>query len=1056
MKKINLILLALVIYIGASAQPKEIGNAWQNQKVNEINRAPMHSSYFVFDSKTAALIGDWQKSPYYINLNGSWKFNWVENYSKIPANFYDENYDDQAWDNFRIPATWEVNGYGYPVYVNIGYEFSHIIKVEPPLVPVDYNPVGTYRKKIIVPKNMNGKDIFIHFGAVKSNLTLWINGKFIGYSEDSKLPAEFNITNFVREGENTVVFQVARWCDGTYLEGQDMWRVSGVTRDCYIYARNQVRLEDLRLRTDFDNEYKNATLILNPKFSSTSNAGNYALEIEVFDNNNSIFKNQVKLSSIIDSIAIPFANPKKWSAETPNLYKLILSLKDENGKFIEVIPQTFGFRKVEIVNGALLVNGKPILIKGINRHETHPSTGQTISKELMELDLKTMKQFNINTVRTCHYPNDEYLYELCDKYGIYVIDEADIESHGIGYNITKTLANQPSWLNAHMLRCQRMYERDKNKTCIIIWSMGNEAGNGYNFYECYLWLKQNDKTRPIQYERAIADWRNFGTEWNSDIITPMYSSIPELEYYIDKVKHTRPLIMCEYAHAMGNSMGNFKEYWDLIRKNQPVLQGGSIWDMIDQALYKVNEKGDTIYAYGGDFGPANVPSDGNFLCNGVFHPDRSPNPHAFEMKKVYQNILTSLIDTKPTIEIFNENFFKTIDNVKLVWELQVDGKIAKTGNISDLVLEPHQKKQLVIPVKIPQKTSQEIFLNISYKLIKAEPLLEANFEIASEQLFISGKWTNSIAPQPDKTLISKETTDKIEITSPKLSIVFNKQNGLIEKYEVNKVSLLENGYFLKPNFWRIPTDNDYGAKLQIKLKPWREATEKQQLVSIKLDNLDSKLVKVHTEFFLGETINANLFIDYLINSKGEVEVAQSLKVNKTIVLPNDIEDQKEGFLHLPKFGMQMVLPEKYATIEFYGRGPHENYSDRSYSANVGLYKQKVKDQCFDYIRPQETGNKTDIRWYKLVDSKGNGIEIVSDTLLSITAKNYLDNDLDEGDAKTKRHTREVKPRPFTVLSIDYKQMGLGGNDSWWSWPMPQYRLPYKNYQYRYLIKPITK
>lgn len=1054
MKKLILFKAALLACLGAIAQPKEIGNAWQNEKISEINRAPMHASYFVYDSKTDALVGDWQKSPFYINLNGTWKFNWAENFIKSPANFYEEGFNDSEWDNFNIPASWEVNGYGYPVYVNIGFEWSHIFKANPPFVPTEYNPVGSYCRKINIGKEQIGKTIFIHLGTAKSNVTLWVNGKFVGYSEDSKLAAEFDITKFVREGENAIAFQIMRWCDGSYLEGQDMWRISGITRDCYIYARNPIHLADYRLKTDLDKEYKNATLTLTPIFSAIKEG--YSFEVEVLDNSKSLFKNIYPATSIKDSITIPINDPKKWTAETPNLYQLLLTLKDEKGNIVEVIPQPVGFRKVEIINGSLLVNGKPILIKGVNRHETHPQTGQTISKEMMELDIKTMKRFNINAVRTCHYPNDEYLYDLCDKYGIYVVDEANIESHGSGYDLTKTLANKPSWVNAHLARCQRMLERDKNRTCVITWSMGNEAGNGYNFYECYLWLKKNDNTRPIQYERAIADWRNFSTEWNSDIIPPMYPSIPELQYYLEKVKHERPLIMCEYAHAMGNSMGNFKDYWDLIRKNQPILQGGFIWDMIDQALYKINANGDTIYAYGGDYGPSNVPSDRNFLCNGVFHPDRTPNPHAFEMRKVYQNILTTLIDSKPTIEVYNENFFKTLDNVKLEWSLQVDGKIVKTGVITNLIIEPRQAKQVAIPVKIPQNNNQESFLNLSYKLIKPEPLLDANFEIVGEQLHLSGTWVNSINPKPADALAVKETNEKIEITSNKLVLAFNKLNGLIERYEVNKVSLLENGYFLKPNFWRAPTDNDYGAKLQLKLKPWKDASEKQKLVSISVNSTDNKIAKVNTQFYLGQTIDANLFINYTINAKGEVEVAQSLKVNKTITIPDNIEEQKDGFFYLPKFGMQIVLPEKYGSIEFYGRGPHENYWDRNYSANVGIYKQKVKDQCFDYIRPQETGNKTDIRWYRLTDKNGVGIEITSDSLLYLTAKNFLDSDLDEGDAKNNRHTREIKPQPFTVLSIDYKQMGLGGCDSWWSWPMPNYRLPYKNYVFRYLIKPISK
>ncbi len=823
MKKV----LTILIILFASqfyAQPFEIGNAWCNETVNEINRLPMHASYFVFANLSEAQKGEWKNSQFYINLNGQWKFNWVESYPKVAKGFWEENFNDMNWDNFKVPANWETNGYGYPVYTNSGYEFEHLMKPNPPLVPIDYNPIGTYRRKITIDKAWDGKEIIIHFGGVKSNLSLWVNGKFVGYSEDSRLPSEFNITKYIRYGENTIVFQVMRFSDGTYLECQDMWRLSGVTRDCFIVARNPVHIHDFEIITELDKNYADASLIVKPILSLPNNANDYSIKITLYDGKNIVAGKTCSGLEIEKGISIPIKNPNKWSAEIPYLYHLIISLLDKEGNNVEVIPQEIGFKKVEIVDGKFLVNGKPILIKGVNRHETNPITGQTLSKEDMEKDVQLMKQYNINALRTSHYPNHEYMYELCNKYGIYVVDEANIESHGIGYNLSRTLANRPTWKAAHLERVQRMYERDKNKTCIVTWSLGNEAGNGYNFYECYLWLKNRDNSRPVQYERAIVDYR-FNMEWNSDIIPPMYPSPADLVSYSDKSKeHIKPLIMCEYAHAMGNSMGSFKDYWDIIRSNQPILQGGFIWDMIDQALYKVNSSGDTIYAYGGDYGPANVPSDRNFMCNGVFHPNRIANPHAYEMKKVYQNILTKLTNTKPSIEVFNEFFFKTIDNVKLVWSLIVNGKVTDKGIVENLDILPRQKKQFDIPVEIPNGNNQEVFLNISYQLKNDEPLLPTGFEIASEQLSIMGTYTNNLALEAAGQISIAENDNGIELASSKMKIVFNRKSGLIEKYEIGKNSILEPGYTIKPNFWRVPTDNDYGANLPVKLKAWREAS----------------------------------------------------------------------------------------------------------------------------------------------------------------------------------------------------------------------------------------
>ena len=1053
MRSICSLLFTFFIPYFVHSQPIEIGDAWKNERIQQISRESMHCSYFVFENTENALKGNWQNSSNYISLNGNLKFKWVENLLKAPVGFQENNYDDSGWDNFRIPATWEVNGYGYPIYVNHQYEFNHLMKPDPPHVPGDYNPVGSYRKIINIEKEFDGKEVFIHFGAVKSNLTLWVNGKFVGYSEDSKLPAEFNITKFIKEGGNLIAFQVFRWNDGSYLECQDMWRVSGVHRDCYIYARNKVHIRDFKIVTDLDSEYINADLKLD--FDIAGEENGYKLNIELFDSEKrSVFTKTYDVNDVGKSISIPVSNPKKWTAETPYLYQALFTLIELNGKVSEVIPVKIGFREVEIIDGKFLINGKAVLVKGVNRHETHPKTGLYISNEVMEQDIKLAKQFNINTIRTCHYPDDEYFYELCDKYGIYVIDEANVESHGMGYNLLRTLANRPSWVDAHVARATRMYDRDKNHPCVITWSLGNEAGNGYNMYNSYLALKNLDSTRPVQYERANNDW-GFGFEWNTDIVCPMYPDPKGLLYYADSIiDHSRPLIMCEYAHAMGNSMGGFKDYWDVIRSRQPVLQGGCIWDMIDQAFYKVNEQGDTIYSYGGDYGPENVPTDKNFLCNGVFHPDRTPNPHAFEVKYVYQDILTRLAGDNYDIEVFNEFFFKNLDNIRLDWNISKEGIIIEKGSINDLDILPQKKKKYSINPKFTPDAQSEYCLNISYRLKNDEPLLLKDHEIAKDQFVIRPglKMINEIKPEKELKVIKDDNS--VTISSGKNQFKFDTKNGFLNEYIVNGQDIMEKGHFLKPNFWRPPTDNDYGAGLQKKFKAWKEASEKQELKEITVDDSDKKLVKVKAIYYLGKKIDADLIIEYMMNSKGEIEVVQNLKTykDKTIAAKTEGND----LLYLMKFGLQMVLSPEFEDIKYYGRGPHENYSDRNYSSHLGIFNQKVKDQCFDYVRPQETGNKTDVRWYELTDKAGKGIRIEANEPLSITARPFLDSDLDEGDNKSQKHTREIKARPFTVLSVDHKQMGLGCIDSWGAWPEPPYRLPYQDYSYSFVIRPVGK
>lgn len=1044
---LSAILFFLIITPACFAQ--EAIPFWQNEKMNEENRLPMHASYSVFENEAVAKEGDWKKSKNYINLNGVWKFKYLQNPSEIPEGFEKINFNDAAWDNFKIPANWDVNGYGYPVYTNTTYDFDKIIKVNPPFVPTIYNPVGIYRKTFTIGKDWQKKMILLHVGAAKSNLSVWVNGVYVGYGEDGKLPQEFQLNAFLKEGENSIVLKVMKWNDGSYLECQDFWRMSGITRDTYLYARNDAHLVDFEIVPNLDNSYVDGSLKITTNFSDLDKKNKYTLEVQLKDKETLIAAQTIKLEEATKKAVFNFdvKNPKKWTAETPNLYQIDFILKDKKGNIVEVIPQNVGFRKVEIKAGQLLVNGKAIYIKGVNRQETDPTTGQTISRERMEEDIKVLKQYNINAVRMSHYPNDEYFYELCDQYGIYLVDEANLESHGIGYDITKTLGNKPNWELAHWQRISRMVERDKNHPSIIIWSMGNEAGNGYNFYRAYLWLKNRDTSRPIQYERAsTAGWegKTMKFEWNSDIIDPQYSSPKGMEEYIAATPNPeRPYILSEYAHAMGNSMGNFKDYWDLFRK-QKNFQGGFIWDMIDQSVYKTKEDGTKVFAYGGDFGPKDVPSANNFLNNGIFNPERKPNPHAFEAKNVLQNILTSWENKETfTLKIFNEFFFKDLSNVRLHWELILDGIETESGTIDDLVINPQQEMTVALPIHLEGKKYQEAFVNISYTLKEAEPFLPKDFEIASEQLHLNGDWKNDIKLEEQAKIIVAKNNNAIVFKSDKAEITFDKKSGFISGYTFNKEAILKEGYQLRPDFWRAPTDNDMGANFQKNLLAWKQVMENPTLVSWNYVAVNEHKITVKAIYKL-TAVEANLVLTYELNSEGELFVNQSLNIDKNKETPM-----------LPRFGMEIILPKNFETVKYYGRGPSENYADRKYNTKVGLYNQTVFEQYYPYIRPQETGNKTDLRWLELSNDKIK-LSVQSDELFSMTALHYLTEDLDDGLEKDQRNAADLKERDLTSLKIDNKQMGVGGIDSWGAWPMEKYLLKDKNYQYQFKITPSLK
>lgn len=1006
---------------------------WQDPQVNEINRAPMHSTFFAYEDLESASVSVKEKSANYMTLNGTWKFFWVANADERPTDFYRIGYNDKGWDDMQVPAVWELNGYGDPIYVNVGYAWRNQYKNNPPYVPVEKNHVGSYRKEIIVPADWKGKDIIAHFGSVTSNMYLWVNGKFVGYSEDSKLEAEFDVTKYLKPGEeNLIAFQVFRWCDGTYLEDQDFFRYSGVGRDCYLYARNKNRIDDIRITPDLDSNYKDGKLDVELKLK-----GNNKVKLELLDAcGNVVAEKEVKGSGNVNT-DLQLENPVKWTAETPYLYTLRASVS-KGSVITEVVPVNVGFRKIEIKNAQILVNGQPVLFKGANRHEMDPDGGYVVSRERMLQDIQIMKKFNINAVRTCHYPDDAYWYELCDKYGIYMVAEANIESHGMGYG-ESTLAKNKKYAKAHMERNRRNVQRNFNHPSIIFWSLGNEAGYGPNFEAAYDWIKAEDPSRAVQYEQA-------GKTGKTDIFCPMYYRYKGCEEYSKDANSEKPLIQCEYAHAMGNSEGGFKEYWDLVRK-YPKYQGGFIWDFVDQSCRWTGENGKMIYAYGGDFNRFDA-SDNNFCDNGLISPDRVPNPHMYEVGYFYQNIWTTPADlSKGELNIYNENFFTDLSSYRMEWQLLKDGKIVRSGILDNLKVEPQQIAKVKLDLGETDNTG-EWLLNVSYVQKITEHLLPAGHVVARNQIVVrpyeapemqiaNVAQSNIKVSQP---VVNDENSNCLEISGESFNIQFNKSNGFMDYYEVNGTAMIKEGAQLTPNFWRAPTDNDYGAGLQKKNAVWRNPEMK--LLSLNHDVVDGMVV-VSAEYEM-KSVSAKLNIEYTVNNVGAVKVTQKM-----------ISDKSAKVADMFRFGMQLVMPESFEKIIYYGRGPIENYSDRNHSADLGIYNQTVTEQFYPYIRPQENGTKTDIRWWKLLNNEGKGLIFVSESPFSASALHYTIESLDDGEQKDQRHSFEVEPSPLTNFLIDKAQQGLACEDSWGAIPLPQYRLPYGDYEFTFIMTPVS-
>ena len=1027
----------------ASAQKTPV---WKDAGVNQQNREQRHAHFFGFENAEKAK-GDKKESGRYLSMEGKWKFNFVKNHQDAPQGFYALKYDDSKWVDFPVPGLFEIEGYGDKIYKNMGYAWCTTFKNDPPYIGETNNYTGSYRRTFELPASWKGQEVYFYVGSATSNLSLWVNGKYVGYSEDSKVAAEFNITKYLKPGKNLIAMQIMRWCDGSYLEDQDFWRFTGIAREVYLYATPKVHIKDVFVKQD----YQQGKGVLNVDVKLAG--GKAPVEAKLYDADGKL---------VAEELQATVENAKPWTAETPYLYTLEIAVK-KGAETTEVIKQRVGFRHIEIKGGQLLVNGQPILIKGADRHELDPDGGYIVSVDRMIQDIKIMKQLNINAVRTCHYPDDPRWYDLCDEYGLYLTAESNLESHGMGYR-EKTLAKRPDFEKAHIERQEGNMMTYKNHPSIIVWSLGNEAGYGPNFEKAYDWVKAYDNTRPCQYERAEL-------EGKTDIFCPMYMGYEDSENYskgsaanykgttVGGGKDVKPLIQCEYAHAMGNSMGGFKEYWDLIRK-YPVYQGGYIWDFVDQGLRdKSKITGKEIFTYGGDYGryPA---TDHNFNCNGIIAPDRRLNPHAHEVQYYYQNVWVAdkgLKDGK--FEIYNENFFKTLDDLELEWYVggaaegghhhggnnRPAGMTFGHGGKMDISgIAPQQRKEFVcedmqkiITKMMGHHGDQELFVYFIFKSKDAQPLIEKG-QVLARQQFVLNPYQFPQLSIVNCQLSIEETESYVKLDAAGTTLTIGKWSGWIDYLDVDGKEMLVDHQSIVPEFWRAPTDNDYGAGLQHRLGVWKNPEMK-----LKECKVDGNTV---TSTFDMPSVKATLVMTYTLTAEGEVIVREQLKADK---------DAK--IAPMMRYGVQLQMPKEFDAIKYCGRGPVENYIDRNSSEFIGLYENKVKDEYYGYVRPQESGNHTDVRWFRVVNAEGKGLEFYGNAPMEASALNYLTEDLDDGASKDKvigRHSGDLIERPLTQVHIQQRQMGLGCVNSWGAWPRAEYQLPYKDYDFTFAIRPI--
>jgi beta-galactosidase len=1048
---------------------EKVPRDWENPEVFNINREDPHASLISFADEKSALEAIKTNSPNYKSLNGLWKFNCVNSPDQRPFWFFKDDYDTRDWKDIEVPSNWQMKGYDVPVYVNIVYPFwayedifhpnTTTYKKIPPAIPHDWNPVGSYKRNFTVPSDWKNKEIFIHFGAVSSAFYIWVNEKLVGYSQDSKMPAEFNITKYLKSGKNSLSVEVYRWCDGSYLEDQDFWRLSGIQRAVYLHARPKTYINDFFAIGDLDKNYTEGVLKVNVSLKTASvNENEFEVDASLFDGTQKLYSESknVKLSGDKGSINFKknIQGIKKWSAEKPDLYSLVITLKDKTGNIAECVSSKIGFRKVEIINSQLLVNGVAIRLKGVNLHEHNDVTGHVIDEATVLKDIKTMKSNNINAVRTSHYPQQEFWYDMCDKYGLYLVDEADIESHGMGYDKDVTLADKPEWAAAHHDRMERMVERDKNHPSVIIWSMGNEAGDGHNFLNGYKWIKGRDMTRPVQYERAE---KNTNTpERHTDIWCNMYAPIEELEAYAKDAKNDRPMIMVEYAHAMGNSTGNLQDYWDVIEK-YPKLQGGFIWDWVDQGFLKTNENGEKYWTYGGDYGEMGIPSDGNFNINGLVWPDRTPHPGLYEVNKVYQYVGFEPVDLiNGMVKITNKYDFTNLSEFNFEWEVVSDGKTIQSGKIPVLNVKPKAQILVQIPVsKIEAIPGAEYFLNIMVSRSDAWNFVPEDHVYATAQFKMPVEEKPRVVNNDKISVLQTKTVGKeLEVSGVDMNITFDLGTGRMTSFNYKGKEMLKKGP--EPDFWRPPTDNDYGYDMDKLLGVWKKAGERTFVTKANINQPELGKVVLTFNYDIPDANGKKI---------GGYATTYTIYGSADVVIKNQFSKLSDNIPEIPRMGMQMQLPEVFANLKWLGRGPHENYSDRKTSADVGLYESTVADEYTPYIRPQENGYKTDTRWLTLTDDNGNGILVSGDPVFCFAALNNIHDDFESPgklsqyrkDAKTANtHTIDVKPRDLVNLNVDLGQMGVGGDNAWGARIHPEYRLLNKKYEYSFRIRPIVK
>lgn len=1034
---------ALVMAEEPAATPE-----WENPQVNQINRLPMRTSFFAYETAEAAVRDDRAASTRFLSLNGEWAFKGAKNPAERPAGFQNPGFDIAGWDKITVPGNWELQGYDIPHYINIEYIFTP----NQPFIPRDYNPVGSYRREFSVPADWNGKQVLLQLGGVSAAFYVWVNGELAGYSEDSRLPAEFDVTKLVRPGANTIAIEVYRFSDGSYLEKQDMWNMSGIFRDAFLFAREQVHVADLRIDAGLAADNATGTLAVAADLSKAAQVAGSTVAVRLLDGERELFARaaqKVRGARFDLTASLPGIEP--WSAETPRLYTLETTLADSKGKVIEVIRRQVGFRNVAVRDGLLTVNGKPVIIRGVNRHEHDPATGKYISRERMEQDVKLMKQLNINAVRAAHYPYDPYFYELADRYGLYMMDEANIESHEYMQMGDKAkppmtradyqLGFKPEWELAHLERIERMVQRDRNHPSIIMWSLGNEAGIGPTFEKGAARVKQIDPTRPVTYGGYGTVEAHTPLDY-SEVYTPMYDSVAEMVDYA-KSHHKQPMVQAEYAHAMGNSLGNFQEYWDAIYAHPKRLQGGFVWDWVDQTLYKTDEKGRRFFAYGGDFGESPRPDSDNFLANGIVQSDRTLNPHAWELKKVYQPIAFRQAGAGK-VEVINRHDFVSLAGFDFRWRLEADGALVASGDLAVPDIAARESAAIALPAEAKAGADgREYFLTIEARAKAGTiPLVEAGSLVAWDQISMPGAPAVRAFAESGKAPKISAKGGQVVVTTKRGTLAFDQATGTLAQWTVDGRNLLVAG--LTPNLWRAPTDNDSGANWLLRTaKVWKTATDERKLEGFTFKR-DGDAALVTATYVLGAD-TARFTTTYRIAGSGAVEVTGQL------------QPLKDKLPIIPRVGMNLQLAGAYDNLEWFGRGPHENYADRKSSAAVGRYRATVAEQYHDYSRPQETGGKTDVRWFALRDAAGHGVAFAAEGLVGFSALPVLQSDLDH-DRSPKapnRHGGLVEFRDLVSINIDHRQMGLGGTDSWGALPLEKYRLPAKEYGWRFRMVPLA-